>query len=241
MEHFSRTLLAHELQLVLSTDSEHYLVKMKTKIYSLNTKNRMITMIASPYHPYLTPEDYLNQEEKSLIKHEYINGEAYGMAGTTDNHNIIAGNLYTLIRNHLRGTDCRVFFADIKARLEKRNCFYYPDVLVTCDPQDRETPTYKRFPQLIIEVLSESTESFDRGDKFNDYQTLDSLQEYVLVNSQHQRIEIFRRYEPKRWFYVSHNEGTVCLESLSLTINISAIYEDVDLPITNVNSQNISL
>jgi Uma2 family endonuclease len=90
-------------------------------------------------------------------------------------------------------------------------------------------------------VLSESTESFDRGDKFNDYQTLDSLQEYVLVNSQHQRIEIFRRDEPKRWFYGSYNEGMVCFESINLTINLSAIYEDVELPITDINRQDTSL
>ncbi len=201
----------------------------------------MMTMIALPDYNYLTPEDYLKNEEKSLIKHEYINGEVYAMAGTTDSHNTIALNLASIIRNHLRGTDCRVYFADIKARLEKRNCFYYPDILVTCDPQDRETSTYKRFPKLIIEVLSESTESFDRGDKFNDYQTLNSLQEYVLVNSQHQRVEIFLRDELGRWFYSSHNEGTVCFESLNLTINLSAIYEDVELPITDVNRQNISL
>ena len=198
-------------------------------------------MIALPDYNYLTPEDYLKNEEKSLIKHEYINGEVYAMAGTTDSHNTIALNLASIIRNHLRGTDCRVYFADIKARLEKRNCFYYPDILVTCDPQDRETSTYKRFPKLIIEVLSESTESFDRGDKFNDYQTLNSLQEYVLVNSQHQRVEIFLRDELERWFYCSHNEGMVCLESLSLTLNLSAIYEDVELPITDVNRQNIFL
>ena len=199
-------------------------------------------MIALPDYNYLTPEDYLNKEEKSLIKHEYINGEVYAMAGTTDSHNTIALNFASIIHNHLRGTDCRVYFADIKARLEKRNCFYYPDILVTCDPQDRETSTYKRFPKLIIEVLSESTESFDRGDKFNDYQTLDSLQEYVLVNSQHQRVEVFRRYEPKQWFYGSYDdEGTVCLENLSLTLNLSAIYEDVELPITNINPQDTSL
>lgn len=198
-------------------------------------------MIALPDYNYLTPENYLKNEEKSLIKHEYMNGEVYAMAGTTDSHNTIALNLASIIRNHLRGTDCRVYFADIKARLEKRNCFYYPDILVTCDPQDRETSTYKRFPKLIIEVLSESTESFDRGDKFNDYQTLNSLQEYVLVNSQHQRVEIFLRDELGRWFYRSYNEGTVCFESLNLTINLSAIYEDVELPITDVNRQKISL
>ena len=147
-------------------------------------------MIASPNQFFLSPEEYLSYEEDSPFKHEYIDGEIYAMAGTTDTHNIIAGNLFSLIRNHLRGTDCRTFFADIKAKIESKNCFYYPDLLVTCNPNDRETSTYKCFPKLIIEVLSDSTEAFDRGDKFNDYQTLPSLEEYILVNSKHQRLEI---------------------------------------------------
>ncbi len=106
---------------------------------------------------------------------------------------------FVFICNHLRGSDCRVYFADVKVRLEKRNHFYYPDILVTCDDRDRETATYKRFPKLIVEVLSDSTEAFDRGDKFNDYQTLESLEEYVLVNSKHQRVETFRRGEQGLW------------------------------------------
>ncbi len=150
-------------------------------------------MIALSDSIFLTPEAYLQREEKSNIKQEYIDGQVYAMAGTTDTHHTIALNLALLVRNHLRGSDCRVYFADVKACIEKRNCFYYPDIMVTCDPKDRETSTYKRFPKLMIEVLSESTEAFDRGDKFNDYQTLDSLEEYVLVNSKHQRLETFRR------------------------------------------------
>ncbi|WP_149975692.1 Uma2 family endonuclease, partial [Microcystis aeruginosa] len=117
-------------------------------------------MIALSNYNNLTPEEYLQFEETSLIKHEYIDGQVYAMAGTTDTHNIVAGNIYTIIRNHLRGSDCRVYFADVKVRLEKRNHFYYPDILVTCDDRDRETATYKRFPKLIVEVLSDSTEAF---------------------------------------------------------------------------------
>jgi Uma2 family endonuclease len=150
-------------------------------------------MIAHSNLTFLTPDAYLQLEEKSEVKHEYIDDQVYEMAGTTDTHNTIGLNLALLIRNHLRGSECRIYFADFKARIEKRNCFYYPDIIVTCDPKDRETPTYKCFPKLIIEVLSNSTEAFDRGDKFNDYQTLDSLQEYILVNSKHQRVETFRR------------------------------------------------
>jgi Uma2 family endonuclease len=97
----------------------------------------------------------------------YIDGEIYAIAATTDSHNTIALNLALLIRNHLRGGDCRVYFADIKAPIEKRNRFSYPDLLVTCDPKNRETPTYKRFPKHIIKVLSDCTEAFDRAGRFH--------------------------------------------------------------------------
>jgi Uma2 family endonuclease len=187
-------------------------------------------MIALSDSYYLTPEEYLKLEETSPIKHEYIDGQAYAMAGTTDTHNTIALNLASLIRNHLRGSNCRVYFADIKAKIEKRNRFYYPDLLVTCDPKDRETPTYKRFPKLIIEILSDSTEAFDRGDKFNDYQTLDSLQEYVLVDSKQQRVETYQRDTIGRWLYQSHTpiNQNIPLQSLDLTLDITALYEDVE-------------
>jgi Uma2 family endonuclease len=187
-------------------------------------------MIALSDSYYLTPEEYLKLEETSPIKHEYIDGQAYAMAGTTDTHNTIALNLASLIRNHLRGSNCRVYFADIKAKIEKRNRFYYPDLLVTCDPKDRETPTYKRFPKLIIEILSDSTEAFDRGDKFNDYQTLDSLQEYVLVDSKQQRIETYQRDTKGRWLYQSYTpiNQPILLQSIDLTLDFTALYEDVE-------------
>ena len=175
--------------------------------------------------------EYLELEEKSPIKHEYIDGKVYAIAGTTDTHNTIALNLALIIRNHLRGSDCRVYFADIKARLEQRNRFYYPDLLVTCDPLDRETPTYKSFPKLIIEVLSESTEAFDRGDKFNDYQTLESLQEYILVNSKDQRVETFRRNADGLWLFQTYaaSHPTFELQSINLTASFADLYEDVTL------------
>lgn len=118
-------------------------------------------MIASPEPEYLTPEEYLQLEETSPIKHEYINGYAYAMAGATDAHVTVAGNLFALLRNHVRGSGCRVYIADMKARIESLNRYYYPDVMVTCDQRDQETPNHKRFPCLIVEVLSNSTEAFD--------------------------------------------------------------------------------
>ena len=138
-------------------------------------------MIADPRQPYLTSEQYLQMEEHSIVKHEYVDGQILAMAGASDAHVTIAGNLFTLLRSHVRGSGCRVYISDMKARIESLNRFYYPDVMVTCDPNDQETPTYKRFPILIVEVLSESTEAFDRGDKFADYQEITSLHEYVLA------------------------------------------------------------
>ncbi|MEH2284579.1 MAG: Uma2 family endonuclease [Nostoc sp.] len=188
-------------------------------------------MIAVSDSVFLTPEAYLQLEEKSNIKHEYIDGQVYAMAGTTDTHNTIGLNLALLIRNHFRGSDCRVYFADIKARIEKRNRFYYPDIIVTCDPKDRETSTYKRFYKLIIEVLSDSTEAFDRGDKFNDYQTIDSLEEYVLVNTKHQRVETFRRNDQGLWVLQTYtpDDQTFELQSIKLTAPFSDLYENVEL------------
>ncbi|HEY9667637.1 MAG TPA: Uma2 family endonuclease, partial [Coleofasciculaceae cyanobacterium] len=111
-------------------------------------------MIASPQQPQLTPDEYLQMEAQSNVKHEYIDGQIYARAGASDPDVTIAGNLFALLRSHVRGSGCRVYISDMKARIEALNRFYYPDVLVTCDPRDLETPTYKRFPTLIVEVLS---------------------------------------------------------------------------------------
>ena len=153
------------------------------------------------------------------------------MAGASDPHVTIAGNLFVLLRNHLRSSGCRVYISDMKARLESLNRFYYPDVMVTCDQRDSETPNYKQFPNLIIEVLSDSTEAFDRGDKFADYQTLESLQEYVLINTKRQRIDCFRRNDAGLWVLQSYTaeQQSFRLTSVDFEAAIAEIYEDVTL------------
>ncbi|NER84016.1 MAG: Uma2 family endonuclease [Leptolyngbya sp. SIO1D8] len=187
-------------------------------------------MIASR-QSLLTPDAYLRLEADSPIKHEYIDGDVFAMAGASDVHVTIALNLAVLLRNHVRGKGCRVYIADMKARLDARNCFYYPDVMVTCDPRDSETDTYKRFPKLIVEVLSDSTEAFDRGDKFTDYQTLDTLEEYVVISTRHQRVECFRRTPDNLWLLQSYNPETETfqLQSLEFTDTLATLYEDAEL------------
>jgi Uma2 family endonuclease len=186
-------------------------------------------MIATPQDPYFSPDEYLQIEEKSPIKHEYVNGRLYAMVGASQAHNTIAGNLLTALRSHIRGSGCRVFVSDMKVRIEQRNCYYYPDVVVSCDHRDQETPISLRFPRLIVEILSDSTEAFDRGDKFQDYQTIESLQEYVLISSKRHLVQCFRRNEEGLWVLESYTEdpGTFQLSSLNFSSILEVLYEDV--------------
>jgi len=185
-------------------------------------------MIANKIEDYISPAEYLAGEKKSPIKHEYIRGQVYAMAGASDPHVTIAGNLFSILRNHVRGKGCRVFIADMKARIETAEIFYYPDVMVTCDERDKAFQTFKKYPCLIVEVLSKGTEAFDRGDKFADYQQLESLQEYVLINQKRQRVECFRRNPEGLWVLQSYNQGSeVYLASVNFRVGIDALYEDV--------------
>lgn len=186
-------------------------------------------MVASLKQDYITPEEYLQLELQSDVKHEYIDGYAYAMAGANDSHVTVSLNLATLLRNHVRGSGCRVFISDMKARIEKLNRYYYPDVMVTCDIRDRENPTEKKFSCLIVEVLSDSTEAFDRGDKFADYQILETLQEYVLINAKRQRIECSRRNSEGLWVLQSYSsqQESFQLQSIGFEAKMSELYEDV--------------
>ena len=186
-------------------------------------------MIASPKFNYITPDEDLEMEEKSDIKHEYIDGYVYAMAGANDPHVTIALNMAFVIRNHLRGSSCRVYMSDMKAKIDSLNRFYYPDVMVTCDPRDTQTQNHKRFPKLIIEVLSKSTEAFDRGDKFADYQQIESLEEYVLVNTKRQRLDCFRLNEEGIWFLKSYSGEQDSFQLLSINFEgkFVDLYEDV--------------
>lgn len=199
-------------------------------------------MVAIPKTSYLSPEEYLQLEERSDIKHEYIDGYAYAMAGANDAHVTITLNIATLLRNHVGGSGYRVYIADMKARIDSLNRFYYPDVMVTCDSRDRENMTSKKYPCLIIEVLSDSTEAFDRSDKFADYQQLDSLQEYVLINTKRQRVECFRRNQEGLWVLQSYtsSEDLFRLHSINFSARINDLYEDVDFDlVNNSNQQNL--
>ncbi|MDY7014200.1 MAG: Uma2 family endonuclease [Cyanobacteriota bacterium] len=185
-------------------------------------------MTLSQNYSYLSPEAYLEAEKNSPQKHEYIQGQIYAMAGASDAHVTITANVVALLRNHIRGTNCRVYMTDMKAKIESLNIFYYPDVMVTCDQRDRNFDYYKRYPCLIVEVLSDTTEAFDRGDKFADYSELETLTEYVLINQKRLRVERFCRDAAGQWILYRYKEGDeLNLESIDFRCPVAAVYEDV--------------
>jgi len=194
-------------------------------------------MIANKLPDYISPEDYLAGEELSPIKHEYIDGQVYAMAGASDAHVTISLNLASALRNHVRGSGCRVYMADMKAQIDTANIFYYPDIMVTCDARDKALQNRKKYPCLIVEVLSPTTEAFDRGDKFINYQQLETLQEYVVINQKLQRLECFRRNAEGFWVLQYYFPGSeIHLASIDFRISMDAIYEDVIF--TDIKTEN---
>lgn len=189
--------------------------------------------------PTLTPEAYLEWEKTSEIKHEYLDGDIFAMAGATDSHVTVSGNLFALLKNHLRGNPCRTYISDMKIQVEQASAFFYPDVMVTCDERDRQTDYFKRYPALIAEVLSESTAAFDRGRKFAAYRTLENLREYVIIDPDSLSVECFRRDTEGHWVLYPFGPGeTVELASVDFSSPIETIYEGVEMDATqNSHSQ----
>ncbi|NJK76833.1 MAG: Uma2 family endonuclease [Oscillatoriales cyanobacterium RU_3_3] len=185
-------------------------------------------MIVSKSYTYVSVEDYLAGEKISPIKHEYRHGEIYAMAGASQAHGTITLNLAALLKNHLRGSGCKPYVADMKVMLNSSNIYYYPDIAVTCDDRDRNAAEdFIRYPRLIVEVLSPTTAAFDRGEKFADYRTCETLEEYVLINQQRVSVECFRRNAEGLWVLYPYTQGQeVQLASVNLSCPIEDIYEE---------------
>jgi Uma2 family endonuclease len=178
----------------------------------------------------LTVDDYLAGEAISPIKHEYVAGEVFAMAGASEQHATIALNLASLLRAHVRGRPCRIYMADMKLRVERADAFFYPDCFVTCDPADADQVIAKRNATLVIEVLSDSTEAYDRGAKFAAYRKLPALEEYVLIDSRERSVEVFRRH-PEGWIlHPLCEDEPLRLDALDFECDQNAVYEDVRFP-----------
>ncbi|MEY2428566.1 MAG: hypothetical protein QOJ40_1451 [Verrucomicrobiota bacterium] len=175
-------------------------------------------------------EDYLAGEQRSPARHEYIGGVTYAMAGASDEHIALCMALAFALRSHVQGTPCRVQMSEGKARLRLANedIFYYPDIMVACDPRDTDR-YFKRFPRVLIEVLSETTEAIDRREKFLSYRQIETLEEYVLVAQDKMEVTIFRRANNWQAEVLRKAEDVVRLPSLEFSLPLKAIYQDVKI------------
>jgi Uma2 family endonuclease len=174
---------------------------------------------------YISVEDYLAGEVESSVKHEYVDGYVYAMAGASDRHNRIALNIAAHLNNNLNGP-CEVFISDMKIRVDQ-SVYYYPDVVVACDPPGAD-PYFRTEPRLIIEVISPSTERVDKGEKLIAYKSLESMQEYVIVMQDEIYIEVHRR-EGAKWVEETYTEmdEEIHLSSVDLRLRVADVYRNV--------------
>lgn len=187
-------------------------------------------MSAAVEPSFVSIQEYLDGEERSEVRHEYVQGRVYAMSGATDLHSQIVSNLVALLRPIVRGSTCRVFSQGLKVRIDVAAAFYYPDVFVACDPRDAESRRYKSFPKLVVEVLSPSTAAYDLGEKFRNHQRLESLEEYVVIDSERFLVNVYRR-EPDGRFRIEFVEpgGVLELQSIGAQLPAELVYEDVVL------------
>jgi Uma2 family endonuclease len=176
----------------------------------------------------LSVEDYLRHEADGAVRHEYIGGRVHAMAGTSEAHNLIAGNLFAAFHGHLRGGPCKAYMADFKVRLEinREDIFYYPDVMVACQRVGVEQ-YYLRYPTLLVEVLSPSTESIDRREKLLNYPQISTVEEYAIVAQETREVTLHRRAEDWVPRVITAAEAPVEFRSIKLMLPLARIYEGV--------------
>jgi Uma2 family endonuclease len=174
----------------------------------------------------MSVEDYLAAEERSHARHEYLGGAVYAMAGASDEHIALSMNLAFALRNHLQNTPCRVQMSDgkVRLRLAGEDVFYYPDVMVVCDPRDRDR-YFKRYPKVVIEVLSQGTEAIDRREKFLSYRQIETLEEYLLVAQDEMELTLFPRANRWQPTILRQPDEVLRLASLDFSISLKAVYE----------------
>lgn len=173
-------------------------------------------------------EDYLAWEATQAGKHEFVAGEVFAMGGARQDHVLVSGNIYASLKQRLRGTPCRVYIADMKLRVASADAFFYPDVMVSCHSGDLKNQRFIEHPSLIVEVLSESTANYDRGEKFVAYRQLDALQEYMIIDIDAHRVECFRRTTQNDWLlhdYIGNDHCSV--DSLGISLTMADIFEDI--------------
>lgn len=170
--------------------------------------------------------DYLEMEQASDVRHEFVAGQIFAMVGVRDSHNSVALNIASALQAQLRGR-CKVYIGDVKLRVDAADAFYYPDVFVTCDPSDND-PYVKRYASLVFEVLSPRTEGIDRREKLRNYRLIESLSEYAIVSIEDRCIELYRREAGAEWHLYRYGaQESMELRSLAAQLALADVFEGV--------------
>jgi Uma2 family endonuclease len=183
----------------------------------------------------LTEAEYLDIEAAAEFRSEFYNGEMFAMAGATREHNELRDNLVGELHGRFKGGPCRTYSADMRVKVQRTGLYTYPDIVIVCDP-----PEFVRHkgidvllnPQVVIEILSESTERYDRGTKFRHFQRLPSVREYILVSQDRMCLERFVRQPDETWLLTTFDDpaGEFLLSSIAIRIPLADIYRGVKLP-----------
>ncbi|ESA33871.1 hypothetical protein N836_19745 [Leptolyngbya sp. Heron Island J] len=180
--------------------------------------------------PQLTPDEYFVWEEKQQENYEYIDGQVYAMGGGSVNHSRLAIRLTSLFDTHLENTGCITGNSDLKVNIVETTNYTYPDASVTCDERDQTTTQYITYPCLIVEVLSDSTEAYDRGGKFRLYRNNPVLQDYLLVSSTRIEMDLYHQKETGEWIILNYKPGDMIeLKSINLSFPIEQVYRGLVL------------
>ncbi len=186
-------------------------------------------MAINPREPEMSFAQFLTWEAVEETKHEFVDGHVFAMAGASRAHGTITLNLAALVRPAIRKTGCQAYIADMKVIPPTQRSVRYPDLVLTCDPRDLADEQITRFPKLIVEVLSRSTAAIDRGEKFEEYRRIPTLEEYVIIDSTQVLVEVLRRGD-ELWTFTEYGPGsTFRLESIPLDVAVNDLYEDIEL------------
>lgn len=178
----------------------------------------------------ITVDDYLQGELQTDIKHEYLDGQVVAMGDASRSHGLLAGELYAVLKPHARRKGCQLFIADMKVRVQydSGTYFYYPDLVASCDPADRE-PYFRSSPCLIVEVLSPTTERIDTREKLLAYRLLPSLREYLLLRQDRMQADLYQLGADGRWQHRQISDGRFVLNCLNAELVLADVYVDLDL------------
>ncbi len=187
--------------------------------------------IRTPPQTLVTVDDYLEGEQATEVKHEYLAGQVVAMGGASDKHGLIAGALYAALLPAARRKACQLFSAEMKVRVDHdgESYFYYPDLLLSCQPDGKESAYYRRHPCLLVEVLSPSTERIDTREKLFAYRLLPSLREYLLLRQDRVQADLYQWSDEGRWQHhvLGQPDDALALRCLDVAVSLRDVYADV--------------